>query len=80
MVFSWFLFREKRNQQVHYFEQCMKNKYKNFIENKVIIFTSTCRPVSCVSRVTRAIKGPHGIVTISIDITIIGVVCTLVKI
>ena len=80
----WFLvgfyFERKGTNRSITLSNVWKINRRTSIENKVIIFTSTCCSVSCVSRVTRAIKGPHGIVTISIDITIIGVVCTLVKI
>ena len=75
-----FYFERKRTNRSITLSNVWKINRRTSIENKVIIFTSTCCSVSCVSRVTRAIKGPHGIVTISIDIAIIGVVCTLVKI
>ena len=49
---------------------------------KCVIQEITCArgAVSSIFRVTSTVIGPYGIVAVSVDITVVGVVCTLVNV
>ena len=49
---------------------------------RCVIHEITCTrgAISSIFRVTSTVIGPYGIVTVSIDITVVGVVCTLVNV
>ena len=42
--------------------------------------TCTRGAISSIFRVTSTVIGPYGIVTVSVDITVVGVVCTLINV
>ena len=47
---------------------------------RLFSLTFTCCSISGVSWITSAVVGPNGIVTVSVDVTVIGVGCTLVNV
>ena len=47
---------------------------------RLFSLTFTCGSISGVSWITSAVVGPNGIVTVSVDVTVIGVGCTLVNV